>query len=69
MDEKPLEKWSTEDLERYVESDRFKYAADRGKAKRILWQRYTAADRNVQRWTLALALGAFVVCLLTWFLI
>jgi hypothetical protein len=70
MTKRPLREWSTEELERRLESSlKFDTAAEMAEAKRILRERHALPDRNLQRWILAVAIGSLVATVLTWFLI
>jgi len=71
----PLRKWSTEELERGIYSGSFD-VLQKYEAERILRERFVESDRrlarrlyNVAAWTLAFAVGAFVVALITYWLI
>ena len=63
-----FKKFTDDELEKALESGSLNPALMRV-VRRILRDRYAAPDRNIQKWTLAFAFGAFVVSLLTWFLI
>jgi hypothetical protein len=70
-----LRRWSTEELERGIYSSSLDIV-QRYEAERILRERFVEPDRklarrlyNVAAWTLAFSMGAFVVALVTYWLI
>jgi hypothetical protein len=70
MTKRPLREWSTEEIEQRLESAAlFDSAAEMAEAKRILRERYAKPDRDLQRWVLAVAVGALFATVLTWFML
>ena len=64
-DNEPLEKWSTEQLERWLEAGTFNFG-DKLRARRILRERETAPDRRLQIAILVIAALTLIVAVLTW---
>jgi hypothetical protein len=69
MPKEPLEKLSTEELERQLETNSFRRPEEKAKAWRILESRYGAPDQNLHRSILAMALGILLAALLMWLLL